>query len=287
MMNSDWLFVSDLFKASPREEGGERLLYLEASNEKVDQQGERVLAKSLADSADYFLKYGNIDLDHRTLMASAENPYLWEIGHPVEVRADGDRTLVKAVLYRGDGAVAANANMVWDSLTRLSPPARWYPSVGGQVLERGTEVDPLTKAQVPVVKRVRWSNIGLSRTPVNSAVPPASVIPAELFAKCCLASGCLDLSKALEAGYGADVSALTGGAALRRQSLDRRPQAVLPITYLDVREALAKRLRQRQASSPDALVTFATQQFHLSPDEAAAWVERFLRDLRDHRTEQT
>lgn len=295
MDTHEYLFVSGFFKARPAEEAGSRVLYLEASNEHVDLQGEKVLSKSLQDSAEHFLRYGNIDLDHRTLSAPrvpGDNPYLWEIGHPAEVRTDAaDRTFVKALLYQGEGKVAEAANMVWDSLTKLSPPARWYPSVGGQVLERGREVDPLTKAEVPVIKRVRWTNIGLSRTPVNSAVPAASVIPAEVFAKCCTATGGLDMAKALEAGYGTDSATLTDGAALRRQSLENKPQAVLPgalgqsppVTYLDAREALARHLRAGGDSAPDALARHLSQTLSLPPDEAARWVERFLRDLQSAR----
>ena len=91
-----YLCISGLLKARPVTEGARRFLFMEASNEATDLQGEKVLAKSLADSADYFLRYGNIDLDHRTLIPPrpGENPYLWEIGQPIEARIDGDRTFV-------------------------------------------------------------------------------------------------------------------------------------------------------------------------------------------------
>jgi hypothetical protein len=282
-----YISLSGLFKARPSEEGDERVLYMEASNEQVDLKGERVLAKSLQDSSDHFLRYGNIDLDHRTLMPPrpGDNPYQWEIGHPVAVSSDQGRTLVKAVLYRGDGPLAANANLVWESMTRLSPPARWYPSVGGQVLERGEELDPLTKAAIPVIRRVLWTNIGLSRTPVNSAVSPVSTIPVEVFAKCLTADGCLDLTKALEAGYGTDSATLSGGGALRSQSLEPKPQATLPVSvnYYDAREVLSRMVRSGTVD-PTVLAARLTERFSLSPDEAARWVERFLRDLRAHHT---
>lgn len=283
-MEQEFLAISGLFKARPAEEGGRRILYIEASNEAVDMQGERVLAKSLRDSADYFSKYGNIDLDHRTLLPSrglGDNPYLWEIGRPVEVTARGDATLVKAELYRGDGPVAANANMVWESMTGISPPARWFPSVGGAILERGSEIDPLTKSKVTIIKRVRWANIGLSRTPVNNAVPPVSIIEAEVFAKCLTAGGCLNLTKALAAGYGTDAAALNGGAALRTQSLDDELQEVLPLpAYSDVREFLAGEVRNRRSSiSRKALAQAAASHFRLDHDTAAALSDRFLVDL--------
>lgn len=284
MNDGDILSISGLLKARPAEEAGQRVLYMEASNEHVDLQGERVLAKSLQDAAGHFLKFGNLDLDHRTLLPprAGENPYLWEIGQPVDVRADNDRTMVKAVLYQGDGRAAENANMVWESMTRLSPPARWYPSVGGQVLARAKAKDPLTKAETPIITKVRWTNIGLSRTPVNSALPPISTIPAEVFAKCCLGDGCIDLSKALEAGYGTDSATLTDGAALRTQSLDKQPQAVLPITDDEVREVLARYLRRGGAPDQPALCAHLQKTLSLPPDDATARVGQFLRDLRAH-----
>jgi len=128
---------SAFLKAVPAEEAGERFLYMEASNEDPDHQHEVVLQKALEDSASYFLRHGNIDLSHYTLLgpkAGIANHYEYEIGKPVDVRVQGDRTFVKAQLYKGDSAMARNANMVWDSLTKQSPPARWYPSVGGAVL---------------------------------------------------------------------------------------------------------------------------------------------------------
>lgn len=279
-----YLSVSGLLKARPAEEGGERVLYMEASNETTDLQGERVLAKSLAESAEHFLRYGNLDLDHRTLIAPrgpGDNPYLWEIGRPVDARIDGSATFVKAVLYQGDGPMAENANMVWDSLTRINPPARWYPSVGGQILGRSREIDPMTKAIVNLITRVRWTNIGLSRTPVNPAVPPVAMVPAEVFAKCCTPGGFdLDLAKALEAGYGTDVAGLVDGAALRTQSLDRQPQATLPVQLkpAQIRDILAKRMH------PQTLAEHLIEAHGVPEDDALAHARGFLRDLFQNRS---
>lgn len=276
-----YLCVSGMLKARPAEEGGQRMLYMEASNEAVDLQGERVMAKSLADSAEHFLRYGNLDIDHRTLLPArpGENPYLWEIGQPVDAQVNDGQTFVKARLYQGEGPAAENANMVWESLTSLNPPARWYPSVGGQILERSTDVDPLTKAKVNLVTRVRWTNIGLSRTPVNNQVPPISTVPVGVLSKCCTPAG-LDLSKALEAGYGTDSAFLTDGAALRQQSLEPKVQATLP-SYDEIRERLAKRMR------PESLAVEIAHDYGIDHDDALALVRRFLRDLQTARTGAT
>jgi hypothetical protein len=283
---TDYLVVSGLFKARPVEELGERFLYMEASNEHLDLQGERVLAKSLQASSDYFLRYGVIDLDHRTMRGAAavgDNPYLWAIGQPIDVTGDDTRTLVKAQLYRGDSPVAANANMVWESMTKVSPPAVWYPSVAGHVPSGGRQVDPITKAMT--VTSVLWSGIGLSRTPVNPVVPPAALFEAAVFAKCLLGGA---LGKAIEAGGGTDLSTLTGGAAVRVQSIDPALQAMIqpPVDddYRPMREALARYLRGGGAPQRAALAAHVVDTFHLSPDEADGWVERFLRDLFAHTT---
>ena len=280
METTSYLCISGLLKARPAEEAGQRMLYMEASNEAIDLQGDRVLAKSLSDSADHFLRYGNLDLDHRTLIpprGPGDNPYLWEIGRPIDAKIDGTATYVKAQLFTGEGQMADNANMVWDSLTRINPPARWYPSVGGQILERADEIDPMTKARVSLIVNVRWTNIGLSRNPVNPAVPSVATVPIGTLAKCCTPGG-IDLAKALAAGYGTDAARLADGAALRVQALDPALQGTLPgpLTLPDdaaVSEWLAQRLR------PAALAHELEARYGFPPSEALAMARRFLRDV--------
>jgi len=126
---------------------------------------------------------------------------------------------------------------------------------------------------------VRWTNIGMSKTPVNVAVPTASTMPVGVFAKCWGAHG-LDLSKALEAGYGTDMSALTGGAALRQQSLDKQIQTTLPINYLDFRGRLARAINGKKVrvNSAQSLIQWGVTQ-GLEEDEAADYVTRFLTEI--------
>lgn len=277
-------FGSELFlKAVPSEDGGRRFVFFEASNEGVDQQGERVLAKALKESAEHYLKFGNVDIDHFSLLGSragVANPKEYEIGQPVDVVVEDSRTFVKAELYRGDSALAKNANMVWDSLTKVAPPHKWYPSVGGAVLAKSEQFDPETKAKVTVIDRVRWTNVGLSRTPVNQHLPTISTAPVGVFSK----SFGAFVMKTLEAGYGTDSATLTGGGALRVQSLHGAP-----LSYLDLREQLAALLRSRDGSLPtrrnaDSLSEFAAHRFGLTPDAARRMVERFFSDLHERRT---
>lgn len=272
----------DFLKATPQEIGGERFVFFEASNEGIDQQGERVLSKALAESADFYKKYGNVDLDHLTILgkrtgSGIANPENYEIGMPTDVVINDKTTFVKAQLYKGETDLAKNANMVWASLTEISPPARWYPSVGGSVLAKSTRIDPETKNAVTCVEKVRWSNVALSRTPVNQHIPNVSTAPFGVFAKSMNAF----VLKGLEAGYGTDSATLVGGGALRAQSIDGD-------VYSIFKEMLAGMLRSRDSSilpkrDPASLTKFVSDTFGMDATEARKMVERFLNDLKTWR----
>lgn len=276
----DYISVGSMLKATPAMEAGERICYFEASDESLDVQNEVVAAKALAESADYFLRYGNIDIDHFTMIgakAGIPDYPLYEIGRPVDVRQRDGRTFVKAQIYSGTGRAAERANQFWSSLTEINPPARWYPSVGGAVLQKSVEIDPDTKMRKAIIKKVRWSNIGVSKTPVNQNVPNCATMPIGAFAKSMTAAG-LDLSKALTAGYGTDAAALTGGSALRKQSLHGARD------YSRMREFVAAAIRDDRIKAPFAssIMSFAVDEFGLSEDEAAEFTERLMRDISRH-----
>ena len=273
----DTVCVELTMKATPREDAGRRFIYIQASDETVDAQGERVMAKALQDSADYFTRYGSLDIDHIVLLGprSGLKDYMnYEIGRPVEVGFEADRTFVKAELYQGDTPLAEKAEMVWASMTKLKPAARWYPSVGGASSSKSIEVDPVTKARVPVIKSVRWSNLALSRTPVNQSVPTASAAPFGVFAK---SLGGFVFEKSLTAGYGTDLNTLTGGGALRTQSLDSAVQS-----YWSFSETIAHDLH-KGICGPDAtaIADHAHRTLGIRLDKATAWASRFLADLQD------
>jgi hypothetical protein len=272
----DYMVFGTMLKATPATEGGERIIYVEASNEGRDIDGEIVLSKALKESADYFIKFGVVDLDHKSMPNVAQRMGLvaeeWAIGQPVDVRFDGDTTFVKAKLYDGDTPLAEKARNVWDGLTKLNPPARYYASVGGAVLGRDVRFDPKSGERIPVVTKTRWSNLALSQVPVNNHLATASSAPIGVFAKSLNAY----VLKGLEAGYGTDSASLTGGAALRGQSLHGSP-----IGYMEFRDRLSAAIKRHPGGLGGArgISALATRQFGLSEDQATEWVGRFLRDL--------
>lgn len=280
----DFVSFGGLLKATPATEGAERMLYIEASNEDVDHQNEIVLQKALAESSDYYLRHGNVDLSHYTILgpkSGIPNFLDYEIGKPVEVRIDGKKTFVKAQLYQGAGARAANAQMVWDSITAQNPPSRWYPSVGGAVLSKSVQFDQTSGSRVAVIDKVRWNNLALDRTPVNMTVSEVSTTPVGIFAK---ALGGFVL-KTLTAGYGTDSAELTGGGALRVQSQDHKLMSTTvpdgsDMGYIKFRDKLAEAWKSGGGEGKGAqrLVSLA-HKLGVMGDQALEWVERFLRDL--------
>lgn len=269
----EFFSIGSMFKARPAMEGDKRVLYFEASNEGTDQQGEVIAAKALGDSADYFLKYGNIDIDHYTMLGprlGIPDHQSYEIGRPIDVGQAGGKTFVKAEVFQGEGPAAKQANLFWSTLVDIKPAQRWYPSVAGPVLDRGIDVDAKTGMRKAIIKKVRWVNVGLSKTPVNQHVGACGTLPLGTFAK------------ALTAGYGTDSATLTGGAALRTQSREGTP-----LNYFDYRNKLADAMRAGDCGeNPSAhdLVNHTVKTFGCSESDAAEHVERFMRDIHSARS---
>lgn len=255
----DYLCITHMLKATPRTEGDKRYVYIEASNEDLDQQGEIVLAKALEDSKDYFLQYGNLDIDHYTQIGprmGIPNAASYEIGRPVSVSVTGGKTLVKGLIATGTGSAATHANTFWDSLTAINPPQRWYPSVGGAVIGKEVRIDPKTKQKRTVITKTRWNNIGFSKTPVNPSVPTVSTIPFGALAKSWVLGGGIDIVKALAV------------------------QAPLD-NYFDFRNRLSADIRANKVklrSSRD-ITNYVSTAYNLTADTASEWVERFLENL--------
>lgn len=262
----DFVSLELMLKARPATEGGARFIYFEASNEGVDQQGERVLADALKASKDHFLKFGNIDIDHYTMIGprmGMTDYQSYEIGQPVDVQFKGERTFVKARLYEGNTPLANKANEVWESMTALNPPAKWYPSVGGAILERSEALDPKTGDKVTLIEKVRWTNVGLSRTPVNQHLPTATTAAVGTFAK---SLNGFVLKTLMAAPAAAPIT-------------PARPV----LSFFAFREQLAKALRTRELTdqSESGLVRWSASTFGMSPTEATDWVHRFLRSLKN------
>ena len=219
----------DFMKARPAEEGGKRVIYCEASNEAWDQEKERILKSALMGSRDLFLSKGNLDIDHLTILGhrmGIENPHIWEIGRPLDVRESasvGGGVYVKGAIYQGN----EKADWFWKTITEQDPPMQWFPSVGGKPLERKRVHDKVTGIMKSIVTKAMWRNLAFAKEPQNLTVPAAQTVGFGAFAKAvqyaeasvvCTGDQCVCIAKAVEAGAQVSPEGLEGGGALRLQS---------------------------------------------------------------------
>ena len=134
--SADSLFVGlDFLKATPHTEGERRFVHFEASNDALDQEGERILKSALFADRAFYLEKGNIDLEHLTILGYRmvdpatgrlliKNPRDYEIGLPVEVSDTAHVIFAKGEIYRGH----EQADKIWHSITTQKPPPQ--PGVG-------------------------------------------------------------------------------------------------------------------------------------------------------------
>lgn len=280
---TDIFVLNSMLKASAHTDGKDRFIFMEASNEGVDLQDEIIRCSALKESADYFLKFGNIDIDHFTLLGpkSGTTDYqLFEIGRPVSVDFRGNRTFVKAKLFTGKGKAVEKADYLWDTMTSIDPPVHWYPSVGGAFLERTRTINPDTGKQVTIATKVRWSNIGLSRTPVNPNVPTAGITPINGVLAKSLGAIIIPDSGGLAAGYGSDSADLSGGDALRKQSLSGGKSKIQD--YFSFRDKISDCCLAGgvgELLTIEDLENLAIKKFDISAELAKSWVHRFCSDI--------
>jgi hypothetical protein len=197
-------FESVLVKG--KEEDGKWMVYLEASNELEDQEGETVDLKAMQSAADNFLSKGILSWDHKHKQTNDPG---FIIGEPLEVKFTEDKkTLVKGFLYKENDI----AQKVWKNLK--SGAKRLGSSIGGGILSKAGDR----------IKRVIWDELAITHKPVNDGtMGSVSMIPYSVFAKSLSYDGSdssiEDFVKALTAGSGVDAGSFTGGRALTGESL--------------------------------------------------------------------
>lgn len=182
------------------EEGGKWNVYLQASNETEDQQGEKVLQKALEEQKNFFLSHGILSWDHQHRMTNDPN---FIIGEPTDVSfTSKNETLVKGFLYKENKV----AQGVFQNL--MSQSSRFGASIGGYVLHKG---------KGNVIDRIYWSECAITHKPVNDGtLGTVSVIPFKEFAK------------ALMAGSGVNAAEYTGGRALTPEVMKRTLFNIVP-----------------------------------------------------------
>lgn len=173
------------------EEGGKWIVYLQASNEGLDQEEEVIMSKALREAKDYYLQHGVLSWDHKH-KALHDPKYI--IGEPMEVAfSKSNETLVKGWLYQKN-EIAKN---LWGNIE--SGAHKLGASVGGGILQKSEGK----------IEKVVWDETALTHKPVNDAtLGHVQLIPFEQFAK------------ALMAGGGVNASDFSGGRAMAPEDME-------------------------------------------------------------------
>jgi hypothetical protein len=186
------------------DENGNWVFDVEASNEHLDFEGQRVLKAALLNSKDYFLTNGVVSKDHLHQRMHKDGKILYDesyvIGEPKKVYVQDGKVRVQGCLYKSNEYAQEFARLLNDNSTRVKA------SVGGLfpkvVNKKENGVD------VGNVVSVLWNDLALTIAPVNPTVGPAVLVKS-------LSS--FEFVKSLSAGYGTDAAAFSGGRALQKE----------------------------------------------------------------------
>jgi len=210
------------------EENGQWIVYLQASNELKDQDGETVDVNALKKAAEYFMTHGVLSWDHKHKVTHDPG---FIIGEPLEVRfTKSNETLVKGFLYKANDI----AQKVWKNIK--SGARRLGASIGGGILQKAETL----------IKQVVWDETALTHKPVNDGtLGMVQVVPFAAFAK------------ALTAGSGVDAAAFTSGRALTPESLQGNTVDVIPMKDIrDMFSDLLKAIRDGKIESYNDMLNF-------------------------------
>jgi len=184
---------------------GNYIIKAEASNENVDVDGQIVLQNALIKSKDYFMKNGIISWDHLHKQKDANGNVVTNpefiIGEPMGIETEGDKTFVKAMLYKGN-------KIVEDIVDKLRHGAKIIKtSVGGRKPVVQKSYDKNSGKNLEKVVDVNWDELALTYKPCNQTLSPVQLV------------------KSLQAGYPVDSANMSGGETLIRQDLEGADKA--------------------------------------------------------------
>ena len=161
-----------LSKSLQKDEFGNVIFEVEASNENLDLQDQRVLQVALMQSKDYFLKNGVVSKDHKHRTFRENGGFdvdeRYVIGEPLDVFTNGIKTMVRGKLYANNEFAKKFIELIETGSSRIKA------SVGGLVPRIKKTVE--SGMEIGQVISVLWDDLALSLTPVNPTVQPATIL---------------------------------------------------------------------------------------------------------------
>lgn len=193
-------------------EQGDCIFDVEASNENLDLEQQKVLQQALLNSKDYFLTNGVISKDHlhQKIVGTGDQKKIvfdedYIIGEPIAVYTDGSSTRVKGKLYKSNQHAQKFIQLLKDGSTRIKASVGGIAPLVQKAKEQGTEIGKVVS--------VLWNDLALTISPVNPTVSPAYMVKS-------LSS--LEFVKALSAGTGTDHAQFTGGRAMVPEDMNKK-----------------------------------------------------------------
>ncbi len=213
-MNGSYISIpASVCKSIPgtEDKDGNYTFEVEASNENLDLQNQKILQSALLNSKEYFLTNGVVSDDHQHKVrkddGSVETNKDKIIGEPVSVRTDGKKTFVKGILYGAVEAAKPFINLLKAHSSRVKA------SVGGIMPQVRKNADGSE-----TVTGFMWNDLALTCSPVNWTVGSAR------FAK---SMSTVDFCKALSAGTGTDCAEYSDGRALQKEDVEKQTKKIL------------------------------------------------------------
>lgn len=195
-----------------KDRNGDFIFDVEASNENLDLEGQKVLQRVLLDSKEYFLSNGFISKDHlhQKIVGEGDNKTLiydedFIIGEPLEVYTKGTSTRVKGKLYKNNEYAQKFIKLLQEGSSRVKASVGGLLPIVKKVKEGGKEIEKVIS--------VLWNDLALTISPVNPTVSSAYIVKS---------LNSLEFVKALTAGHGTDSSKFTGGRAIIKENIESR-----------------------------------------------------------------
>lgn len=233
-------FAGAVLIKGEEDEAGRWIVYLQASNELKDQDGETVESGALKKAKDYYLANGVLSWDHKHKVTGDPE---FIIGEPEDVQfTDRGETLVKGWLYQKN----KKAQSVWNNIR--SGAKRLGASIGGGILQKAEDT----------IKKVVWDETAITHKPVNSGtMGNVQMVPFAAFAK------------AMTAGGGVDAALFSGGRALTGESLQGATVDVLNMRDLrGMFSDLLKAIRDRKVADYSDMLNFVYDRGYEGNDAA-------------------
>ena len=185
LMKAVIIEIPMLIKASVSD--GRRIVELEASNEGVDLEGDRILQSALMGSKESFIKSGHLDIEHYSeigdrLDPPIPNPASYIVGRPLDVvdLGNGRTGVVGEIAKSADGSYRPDLfmyDMLWESLNRV-PPVKWLASIYGYpVPEAVVDCSQNTCSHGTTryeVHKLDWRSLAFCKNPMNNHIVGAA-----------------------------------------------------------------------------------------------------------------